>query len=395
MKILFVYTSEIIPESGGVQRVTKVLADYFEDQKKAEVFYLSQKRSSNNEKAIKNHFFLHDVSLEDTKNINFLNGIVKKNKIDIIINQAALGGVMSKFCYYAKQVHDVKIVSVIHNSLLGNVENVTSSNKKILKLIPLSKFSFFLKTNVMTKILLKLYIWKYAKSYQDMYSFSDKVVLLSKSYFSQLQLFVKGASQKKVISIHNPCTINENYKEVVKKNELLYVGRINKSQKRVDLLLEIWSKVYKKYPTWRLNIIGEGEDSEVLEKKSKKMKLERVKFFGVKNPVPFYSSAKIFCMTSSYEGFPLVLAEAHKYKLIPILFNSFPAVCDIINNNKNGVLITPFDVGIYVKELSNLMASYSRVYETYSKGFVESEEKFSLETIGEKWVQLFHELCLE
>lgn len=392
MNLLFVYTSEIIPEKGGVQRVTKVLADFFKDND-INVFYLSKEKTSS--KSLTNHYFLPDKeALESKENLDYICTLVLSKNINFIINQAALGGVMSSLCYEPKKYSDVKVLSVIHNSLLGNVDNFTSSNKKIFNFIPLSSFSFFLETKLIKKILLFIYISKYRDSYKKMYAYSDRVILLSNSYFSQLQLFVKEASNDKVISIHNPCTINENCSIEQKKNELLYVGRVNISQKRVDLLLKIWQKIFLSFPDWKLNIVGDGEDLNSLKEQAKKMELERVFFLGYKNPIAYYQTAKIFCMTSSYEGFPLVLAEAQNFNVIPVLFNSFPSTIDIIDDTKNGVLIEPFNIDLYAKCLYDLMTNYNRDIVNYSKNCKKSIAKFSIEIIGGKWLALFNKLKL-
>ena len=218
--------------------------------------------------------------------------------------------------------------------------------------------------------------------------------MLSGSYFKELKLFVKKADKNKVISISNPCTVNIPLDTDItqKKNELLYVGRINTSQKRVDLLLEIWRKLYPSFPNWKLNIVGDGEELSSLKDLSKKMNLKSIKFLGHKDPIPYYKTAKILCMTSSFEGFPLVLAEAHNFSVIPILFNSFPSTIDIIKDGENGFLIEAFDTTAYITQLSELMSNYSKLSPSFIISCAINAEKFSLEKIGSKWLNLFKEL---
>lgn len=390
MNILFVYTSEIIAENGGVQRVTKVLADHFEENK-INVFYLSKHKSTNN--SYKYHYFLPDDQYNNSQvNLNYIRTLVIEKKINIIINQAALGGTMASLCYEAKKVADVKILSVIHNSLLGNLDSFTSSNKKIFNVIPVSFFSTFLELNFIKKILHTIYIFKYKYKYRKLYEYSDKIILLSDSYFYQFKLFVKDAKAEKVLSIYNPCSFKDIVTEVDKKNELLFVGRVNITQKRVDILLEIWHKIFLNFPDWKLNIVGDGEDLNYLKNKAIKLKLERVFFHGYTNPINLYQSAKIFCMTSSFEGFPLVLAEAQNFNVIPILFNSFPSAEDIIVNYKNGILIEPFNTDLYVNNLKKLMTNYDENIKSFKSEFQLNKNKFSIYTIGSQWLNLFNEL---
>lgn len=389
MNVLFVYTSEIIAENGGVQRVTKVLADYFEEND-INVFYLIKNHSIKNQ--LKNHYFFPDAQYNNSQlNLNFIKTLVLEKKITVIVNQSALGGMMASLCYEAKKVADVKVLSVIHNSLLGNLDSFTSSNKKIINLIPVSFFSTFLELNFIKKILSLVYVQKYKHRYRKLYEYSDKIILLSDSYFYQFKLFVKEAEKEKVLSINNPCSFRNNYKEVDKKNELLFVGRVNITQKRVDILLDIWHKIFLNFPDWKLNIVGDGEDLNYLKNKAVKLKLERVFFHGYTDPINLYQSAKIFCMTSSFEGFPLVLAEAQNFNLIPILFNSFPSAKDIINT-KNGVLIEPYNIDLYVNNLKKLMTNYDENIKRFKPEFQLNKNKFSIQKIGSQWLNLFHEL---
>lgn len=394
MNILFIYTSEIIPESGGVQRVTKVLGDYFLSQD-FNVFYLSYKKKSKKDDQINNHYFLNnDLDLYDSSNVNIYLNLIEKKKIDVVINQAALGGYMAAFCYNAKKYSEnVKIVSVIHNSLLGTIDNLTTSNKKFFRVINLSSLTFFLDNKFVKKILLKLYIKKYEVDYNKMYNLSDKVVLLSDSYIKQLKLFVKNINKNKVTSIFNPCTIL-NVNDIVshKENELLYVGRVNTAQKRVDLLLDIWQEVYISKPSWKLIIVGDGEELDFLKNKANKMKLKNVFFEGHKNPTPYYKKAKMLCMTSAYEGFPLVLAEAQAFNVMPILFNSFSAVNDIIDDNKNGILVKPFNTKIYAKKINEFIDSYDQNLSIYKKELDTNAKRFSIKVVGQEWIELFRNL---
>lgn len=391
MNILFVYTSQITPEDGGVQRVTLFLGTYF-GQQNNEVYYLSLNKSkTQTEVNSKQHFLPFENDLYNKKNISFYIDFVKLNKIDIIINQAALGGNMTKFCAYAKSTSNAKIISVIHNSLLGNILNYTSSHSKQLKRLPIPFLIKILETKLLKVFIKFLYVLKYKRAYKFTCENSDKVVLLSKGFYQELRIFVPHYESNKVCSIPNPSTLVYTGLIPKKINEIVYVGRINTAQKKVDLLLKIWEGIYKEYPNWNLSIIGDGEERFDLEKQVSKLGLERIKFCGLQNPNPFYGRSKILCMTSAYEGFPLVLAEAQVFGTIPVAFDSFTSVHDIIINEENGFLIEPFNVQKYVDCLSELMQNEDKMKEMALK-CQKSVEKFSIEAVGEVWIELFHKL---
>lgn len=389
MNILFIYTSQIDYEAGGVQRVTLVLSKYFE-KKGINSYFLSFEKSNRN-KLINQYFFPTQI-VDSEKNILFLKSLVQELRINIIINQAALGGRLSSLCYKIKQDSSVKVISVIHNSLLGNIESFFHSNKKIAGKIPVSLFKIF-SGRYLNKLLKSLYLIKYQKKYRLLYKRSDKVVLLSNSYFDEFKFFVKWASLRKVISIANPCTLNEEFQLGNKQNEILFVGRVNITQKRLDLLIKIWEKLHLKFPEWKLSIVGDGPDLDILKRKAQN--LNNISFEGYQNPIEYYERAKIFCMTSSYEGFPLVLAEAQYYNAFPILFKSFPSAEDIIKNGVNGILIEPFDIDSYAIELEKLMIISTNNYVTNRDILLRNVDRFSIEEIGQKWTNLFKEILNE
>lgn len=394
MNILFIYTSEIIPENGGVQRVTFVLKNYFEKQN-IKVFCLSLNKDLKQKNHDVDQYFLpHETDLYHEENISFFINFIKQQQIDIVINQAALGGTLSKFCAFAKRVPNVKVISVIHNSLLGNVVNFTNSHAKQLNKIPIPFLIKILDTKLLKVIMKFVYILKYKRAYTFTCDNSDKVVLLSKEYYDELRSFVPCFDANKICAIPNPCTIISPITIPEKINEIVYVGRINTSQKKVDLLLNIWQKIYMKYPNWNLSIVGDGEERFDLEKQAKKLGLERIKFCGLQNPIPFYGRAKILCMTSAYEGFPLVLAEAQVFGTIPIAFDSFASIKDIIHEGQNGFLIEPFNIDKYSKCLCDLINNEEMIYDM-NLNCQKSARDFSIEMIGEKWLELFNLLRIK
>lgn len=128
-----------------------------------------------------------------------------------------------------------------------------------------------------------------------------------------------------------------------KENIICTVGRIGTVQKATEILFESFKLVSPKIPNWKLRIIGPIEEQfkpyiekffalnpELREKItltgniSDKLELENE-----------YKKAKIFCLTSRFESFGLVLADAAKNGCYIISSNIFPA-WDITNNGQYG-----------------------------------------------------------
>ena len=119
--------------------------------------------------------------------------------------------------------------------------------------------------------------------------------------------------------------------------------------------------------------------------------LKRCNLYGFQKPASFYNRSKIFCMTSLFEGFGLVLTEAMYYATVPLAFNSYVNVGDIIDKGKNGMLIPPFDVEQYANTLSLLMDN-PILWKAMSEEAVKKSYSYSINTIGMQWLRLFEEI---
>jgi len=278
----------------------------------------------------------------------------------------------------------------VHNSPLATIKNFSSAYKSKFEQIGIAWLLPFTDTKLLKNLILKLYKLKYAKHYKSLCKKSDYVFLLSEKYKEELIFFMDGQSIDNVLGIPNPVSFDEIIK-IDKKKEILYVGRINTSQKRIDLLLQIWGLLYDRFADWSLKIVGGGDELDSIKMISSQLNLQNIFFCGFQNPKPFYETASIFCMTSSFEGLPLTLIEAMQHGVIPVAFNSFLSITDIIDDKVNGCLITPFYINEYVNALSKLMSSQEEL-ERYSTAAEQRVKRFDLSIVGEQWLSVFKKL---
>lgn len=391
LNILFYYNSDFDPITGGVGRVSNVLAEYFES-KGHQVFFLSKDKSATYKD--KRQFFLLDgKEYHSDDNINYFLQFLKKYNIDILINQSAMSREASKLAYHATELN-IPVLSVIHNSLIGSIENFSAVYFNRFKKIHLHKLLSLTDNKIIKKFILSIYKFKYLNHYKELCKNSSKVILLSNSFFSEIEFFTGSGYEDKLVAIPNPVSFegeNDGMNTFDKKKELLYVGVVNFFHKRVDLLLQIWVKISDKYPEWSLKIVGGGVDLEEAKKMSSDLELKNITFTGFQNPQEFYKNASIFCMTSSSEGFGIVLVEAMQHGVVPVAFNSYLSIEDIIDTNKNGILVDSFDIEKYAQELSKLMDN-DEYRINLAQAAIQKSKKFSKEAIGERWEALFAEV---
>lgn len=117
-------------------------------------------------------------------------------------------------------------------------------------------------------------------------------------------------------------------------------------------MIDTWALLEKKYPDWRLTIVGDGVERENIEKQAKALGLKNVSFEGFKSPIEYYKRARILMLTSEYEGFPLVLAECMSFGVVPAVYGSYSAVYDIVNDGVNGIVF-PYQKKVFLQKGSH------------------------------------------
>jgi glycosyltransferase involved in cell wall biosynthesis len=381
MNILFIYENAINPITGGVERITFLLADYLE-KSGCRVFFmgLSDTFENNDPRQV---FLPDSKDITSDTNIAFYLDFLKKKNIHTVINKSGMNKNISKLSYNCCNI-GIKLVSVIHNSILGTIKNYSSVNKEKYRDLNLGLILALTDLKIVKSLMLFAFKLKYFRHYRALCRNSSNVVIESSNFIEELQFIVGKSHLKNVIAIPNFMVSNNTTVEP-KKKEVLFVGRINTSQKRVDLLLKIWQLVHNKFPDWELKIVGDGDELASIKDLSLELNLRNITFFGYQEAASFYKSASILCLTSSYEGFGIVLIEAMSYGAVPMAFNSYLSVTDIIDNAKNGFLITPFNVQEYAESLSDLMSSQKLLKRFSSEAKIKSAE-FDLSVVGKKWL---------
>ena len=218
---------------------------------------------------------------------------------------------------------------------------------------------------------------------------SHKFILLSPSFIPVAQKFSRVKSAEKFLSIPNPIPIPVFDESISKEKEIIYVGRIEYNQKRTDRVVDIWRELEPLYPDWKLTIVGDGDDRDDLQKRIDEYGLKRVTIMGFVNPLKYYKRASILLLTSEYEGFGLVVAEAMSHGVVPVVYHSFESAKKMITDGYNGALIEkPFSVSHFTKVVQELMENAE--WHVLSQNSRIASKRFSVNTIVKDWYQLWN-----
>ena len=138
--------------------------------------------------------------------------------------------------------------------------------------------------------------------------------------------------------------------------KILFVGRLSYADKRPDRVLQIWEKVCLDLPDWEVEIYGKGSEEKFLRRMIQQRQLPRITLKGyIADATAVYASGAILMMTSTYEGWGLVLSEAQASGVVPIAFDSSAGIRELIGKDSTyGCLVAPFDLDAYAAQLRRL-----------------------------------------
>ena len=389
MNILFFY--RVYPNYGGVEVVTSVLARRFvTDGHHVTIASLEQPHPELKDQNIEGVELVclhHPVLAKD--NIQRLHQVVVDKKIDIIVNQWGLLYKTTMLCNKAIKGTSCKLVSVLHGApniskvIIKAQDKVKNASNPIFKL----GYSAILKAK---EEVIKWSI-RYACKHNERY------IMLSNAFITPLIKYARINDASNITAIGNPVTIPvdlNGFSLDKKKNQLLYVGRMDYENKRVNRIVEAWQDLADKYGDWDLVLVGDGPHKQQLMDYVYQHKINRVRFegFQVEAPIQYYKNASIFMLTSDLEGFGLVIIESMSFGCVPIVYGSYEAAYDIIDQGICGfVTPQPYSKAKTVEKMELLMND-EKLRQDMAKKAMEKAKSFSIDSISEKWYELFNDV---
>lgn len=304
---------------GGTERITQLLANALAEDENYDVWVIN----CHNERGLSYYPLSEKVSMETLPNVSLLKKIkdlrkfLKGNQIDVIINVDVMLGIYSLPA-------TVGIKTKVIAWEMFNISNDIGSKH----------------TTTVRKLSLKHCAYYINQTKGDMDAF--------------LKTFKVRCP---ITYIYNPCEENEAYSDYDKESKIIMTAGHFFYTKGYDLALEVAKLVFDKHPDWQWRFIGDGAHFDALKAKSVEYGLENhVIFAGRTNQIAEeYKKAALYVMTSRTEGFGLVLTEAKSYNLPTLAFDVDFGPREIIEHEKSGYLVQPFDIEDMAKHICRLI----------------------------------------
>lgn len=317
----------VIPSlsAGGMERVMSELINFFSSTGKYEIHLILYGIKREIFYDIDNKIIIHKPAFQFNNNFRFYNTIktilflrreIKKIKPSTVLS---FGEIWNNFVLL---------------STLGLKFHIYVSDR----CNPEKKLSF-------TQEALRKYLYRQAAG----------IIVQTKKAENIYKLLIKN---KNIIAIGNPIREINDRADIFKENLVLTVGRLIET-KHHEQLIKIFINAAPL--DWKLMIVGDDAEKQnvrsKLERLIKELNVkERVVLTGTRKDVDeLYLKSKIFAFTSSSEGFPNVIGEAHSAGLPVVAYNCVAGPSELIEDGVNGFLIPLFDTNKFEEKLKLLI----------------------------------------
>lgn len=174
---------------------------------------------------------------------------------------------------------------------------------------------------------------------------------------------------------------------------ILFVGRVA-SEKSIDKIVKALAIIKKRdISKVKLLIIGDGPAMDELKQLARTLKIEKdVIFAGTVSYEEirhYYKMAYVFTIASTTETFGIVTIEALASG-VPVLAVKAPGAVDILTDGVDGLLVDN-DVEKFANALEKIIRE-PELREKLSRGALKTSEKYSIDTISERMLNLYREV---
>jgi len=174
---------------------------------------------------------------------------------------------------------------------------------------------------------------------------------------------------------------------------VLFVGRFCE-RKGLPLLIDSLKDVKSTRPDVTLYMVGEGELRSELQDHIERLRLsENVVFLGRvsgEELVKWYNRAEVLVVPSIFEGFGIVCIEAMACGT-PVIATEGPGVVDIIDNQRNGILVKR-DQSELAGAITKLLGDGELRDAMGWAGRKDVLERFNWEVVAEKFSSIYREI---
>lgn len=212
------------------------------------------------------------------------------------------------------------------------------------------------------------------------------------------KVFFPAGINRKAVVLPNPLNpeFMKELSQKEKEKKIVMVGRID-SNKDQKLVVDAFSKVAFKFPEYRLEIWGDGEDYNSLKQHISDLNMQgKIQMPGATRKVrENIENASLYILSSKTEGMPNSLMEAMALGL-PVISTDCPCggPKTLIQDGVNGLLVPVGDVNAMAEAMEKVLSN-EQFAEKLAKNALEIRKTLSPDKVNEQWEAYILSKCVK
>jgi glycosyltransferase involved in cell wall biosynthesis len=295
-----------------------------------------------------------EIGPHDAKAFAEIYALVKREQFDIVHTQSSKPGVIGRIA--AKLAGCKRVIHTVQGHAFHAYE-------------PFHKRAFYYGLEVFSGL------------------FCDAIVSVNKTY---LRYFWFKPTGKK-LTIYNSADFSRLPKKQKRDDDevrLVFVGRLDRAKSPMDFLYAL-RIVLPQCPQVRVSIVGDGfylkQMQQYVQQHGMQDRVELCGWLGSVGEV--LASSDIFCLTSIYEAFGIVFAEAG-YVGLPSVATTVEGIPEVVQHNHTGLLVEPRRPDLFAQALITLINNKA-LREEMGAAAEEWVRQFSPQNMVERYDKLY------
>jgi L-malate glycosyltransferase len=168
---------------------------------------------------------------------------------------------------------------------------------------------------------------------------------------------------------------------------------VHRTQKALERWLRVAQAVWRRRPSTRFVLVGDGPERERLETLARELGLQGVvRFVGLQaDPVPWLAAMDIWLSTSDFEGLPLALLEAMAAERA-VVATAVGGVSEVVRDGVTGALVLRTDEPGLRDAVVAFIDDRSRAHRCGVAARVAVEERFGIRTMQRRLLRIYEDV---
>lgn len=267
----------------------------------------------------------------------------------------------------------------------------------ILNIAQKQKIKTVIESHTKSETVSMAYKFQYHQKLFKLISFWDKNILRSLKHCQCVVTLTKQdipfwqQNARRIEVIPNMLTITPKYVTNYNAKRVISAGRYM-TEKGFDRLLSAWHLLPESYNDWSLYIFGNEDRTPYQHIVDSYHLSDKVHLMPATNNIADeFSMSSLYVMTSRYEGFGLVLAEAMSCGLPCIAFDCPYGPREIITNGDDGILVKDGDIEELATQMQLLMSN-ADLRKAMGQKAIKNIGRYNPERIMDQWDNLLNSI---